>query len=950
MAEPQTDAIKITRRWSALTRSAALIAVAGTAATLLAQQQPPPDQGQKPQEQQQFPQPVQPAQAQPGVRGNPAVKPPVGQPQPFNPAAQTPDQAAAAEALRQRNQQIREQNERLQQQLREGGMPVGTVDAANLRGQPVLGAATDPALAPPPPPEGALNHLAGEGNVKIDFGSEAVELSAFIDYVSLVLNVNILPDEAIAAQRVLFRAPLEIPKDQLLPLLSAIVEDKGFALIHDPLLGYFIKQAANVPVTFDGAQFSTTRIIRTPMVRPSSLQQTITGSLGTAGGNLRMSAFDELGILVATGTPRTVSAAEEFVNRMLTEVAGQGLHRYVLTNVEANYARSRVLTLNGRLGGGGGGLGAAPGGSPQAPVAGGLSNLENRIIVDAGNSLVFRGSEAEAAHVTELIKLVDNVSPLISRRYSAGSVAGDIAAAGEREGLGPVGQLQSGSGGFGGLGSSFSGGQRPGQQGQFGLGGQSDAQTNTSGFSVDSETGAIIYYGTEAQHTRVAELVKTFTDQIQGKRIEIKMYKLQNAEAESVADILQQLVQEQGTGRTGTSPLVPSSRVQGNRQQRMQRNQPAEQGTGSQLTPGGQPVGGTEASIGAAEETAGGTSLTANPEEVSIVADTDRNQIVIKAPARQQAEFERIIKDLDLRLPQVYIEAQIVSVTTSEDFNWSVETQINAGQFLLFTNFGLSTAGTAAAGQQAAQAVRNVATARAGLTSAIIKSEYVPFILNTLQSQTEARIQSTPRILVNDNQQGSISSNREEPFSTTTQGTATTTTGQGGVATAGTTLDVTPRISGGGYISLEYSIELSSFVGNPSAGLQPPRQTENYDSTVTVPSDSTIVVGGFTLASESESERGIPILKDIPLIGAMFKDYGSAKRRTTIFVFITPTIMNDPNFIDLRLATEGPMRRMNVEADTPPLEPVRIPITEANVLSSRRIPQNRAPDNLSPDE
>jgi type II secretory pathway component GspD/PulD (secretin) len=948
MAEPQPGATRINRGWSALTGAAAIITAAGAAATLLGQQQPPPDQGQRPQEQQQVPQPVQPGQPQPGARGNPVAKPVPGQPQPFNPAAQTPDQAAAADALRRRNEQIRRDKERLQQQLRDGGMPVGAVDAANLREQPVIGAPGDPALAPPPPPEGAVNHLAGEGNVKIDFGSEAVELSAFIDYVSLVLNVNILPDEAIAAQRVLFRAPLEIPKDQLLPLLSAIVEDKGFALIHDPLLGYFIKQAANVPLTFEGDQFSTTRIIRTPMVRPSSLQQTITGSLGTAGGNLRMSAFDELGILVATGTPRTVSAAEEFVSRMLDEVAGQGLHRYVLTNVEANYARSRVLTLNGRLGGGGGAIGGVPGGSPQAPVAGGLSNLENRIIVDAGNSLVFRGSEEEAAHVSELITLVDNVSPLISRRYSAGSVAGDIAAAGEREGLGPVGQLQGGTGGFGGLGGGFTGGQRSGQQNQFGLGGQTEAQTNTSGFSVDSETGTIIYYGTEAQHARVADLVKTFTDQIQGKRIEIKMYKLQNAEAESVADILTQLVQEQGSGRTGTSPLVPSSRVQGNRQQRLQRNQSAaEQGTGAQLTPDGQPVG---SEVAAGEETAGGTSLTANPEEVSIVADTDRNQIVIKAPARQQAEFERIIKDLDLRLPQVYIEAQIVSVTTSEDFSWTVETQINAGQFLLFSSFGLSTAGTAAGGQQAAQAVRNVVTGRPGLTSAIIKSDYVPFILNTLQSQTEARIQSTPRILVNDNQQGSISSNREEPFSTTTQGTATTTTGQGGVATAGTTLDVTPRISGGGYISLEYSIELSSFVGNPSAGLQPPRQTENYDSTVTVPSDSTIVVGGFTLASESETDRGIPFLKDIPILGAAFKDYGSSKRRTTIFVFITPTIMNDPNFIDLRLATEGPMRRMNVEADTPPLEPVRIPITEANVLSSRRIPQNKAPENVSPDE
>ena len=80
---------------------------------------------------------------------------------------------------------------------------------------------------------------------------------------------------------------------------------------------------------------------------------------------------------------------------------------------------------------------------------------------------------------------------------------------------------------------------------------------------------------------------------------------------------------------------------------------------------------------------------------------------------------------------------------------------------------------------------------------------------------------------------------------------------------AGTKLEVTPRISQGGYLSLEYAIELSSFDRTvaQAQGLQPPRQTENYDSTVTIPSDSTIVVGGFTLSQASESDSGIPLLK-----------------------------------------------------------------------------------------
>lgn len=958
---------------------ASLLAATGLAAAAFAQAQPAPDEGQPPE---QPAQPVQPG-VQPGSqppaqpvsprrRGgtptgntpfNPAqrsanVQPGVAQPvaaQPGAPAGESP----TARQLRERNEQLQREREEIQRQLRDG-LPPGGVPAQNIRGGAANPALLNPGMVavpdeadpanPPaivlgadgrPVPAGAAEHLQGDGQVRLNFGSEPIEMGAFIDYVSLVLGVNIIPDEAVVAQRFVLRAPMEVPQDQLLPLLSAIVESKGFALHEDPLLGYIIVQAANVPVGVGEGELSTTRIVRTPLVRPSALQPTITASLGGQGGNVRLSPFDDLGVMVMTGTPRQLTAVEGLIERIMGEVREQKLVRFDLNFVNASHARERVLTLNGRLGGGAGGLLGA--GTPQAPAApgGSLVNLENRLVIDSGNGLVFRGTAEESEMVADLVALVDTLSPLESKRYAAGSVAMDIAMAGEREGLGPVEQTQGGGGSVG-FGGGFSTGGRAG--GVLGAGQQSEGRVNTSGFTVDIETGSIIYQGTDAQHARVAELVRTFTEQIQGKRIEIKMYKLQNATAESVSEILNELVAESGS-RTGTSPLVPGSRQQGLRQARTTRdpNLDAQAATleGADTA---------EVATGGEGDSAGGVALTVDPEEVSIVPDVDRNQVVIKAPARQQAEFERIIRDLDVRQPQVYIEAQIVSVTTSDDFNWTVETQINAGQFLLFSNFGLSTAGAAAGGNQAAQAPRIVGTGNRGLTSAIIKSDYVPIILNTLQSQTKAKIQSRPRILVNDNQEGTISSQREEPFATTTQGTATTTTGQGGVAEAGTVLTVTPRISGGGYISLEYAIELSSFVGNPSSGLQPPKQKENYESSVTVPSDSTIIVGGFTLASESESESGIPILKDIPLIGALFKSYGSTNRRTTIFVFITPTIMTDPNFIDLRLATEGPMKRMGVENDTPDLESIRIPIRESDVGSSRRVPQNLAPDLLEQSE
>lgn len=756
-------------------------------------------------------------------------------------------------------------------------------------------------------PDAAVEHLQGPGGIRLNIGAESIDVAALIDYVAMVLGVNIIPDPTIAQQQVMFRAPLEIPKEKLLPLLAAIVEDKGFALVEDPLLGYFVKQVQNIPVAFDSEVLATTRIIRTPLVRPSAVQSSLSPLLGQMANLLRFSPLDELGVLIVTGAPRAVEAVERYVDSLLDELSGQRLHAYTLTNVEAGYARSRVLTLNGQLG-------AVPAAAPApgaAAVAGGLSNLGSRLILEQGNRLIFRGTDEEAIQVEQLIRLVDALTPLTSRRYSAGSVAMDVATAGEREGLGPITQTQTETAlaPVGRLAAAV-----PGVQ--------AEAQVSTSGFSVDTATGAIIYTGTEAQHKRVAELVKNFTEQIVGSRIDIRRYKLHNADAESVVQILTQLIQDDSQQAAGTSPFIPASRVQGLRAPRAPAAaQPAETGeTG--------------------EEGAG--ALLASPVEISIVSDTERNQIIVKAPARQQAQIEQIIRDLDERRPQVYVEAQIVAITTNDDVSWAVETQINVGQFLLFSNFGLSTAGTAVGAQQAAQAPRVVGTGNSGLTTAIIRSEYVPFILNTLQSKTNGKIISNPRILVNDNETGELSSEREEPFATTTQGTATTTTGQGGVATAGTFLTVTPRISKGGYISLEYEVELSSFVGQPTAGLQPPTQRERYSSQVTIPSDSTIVVGGFSLTQNTESDRGIPILKDIPIIGMLFKALTITKRRTTIFVFITPRIMTDPNFIDLRLASEGPIHHVGVEGITPPLEPVRIPISPTDDAARRRLPVNEA--------
>src|SRR5690606_26577192 len=147
-----------------------------------------------------------------------------------------PLQDPAAE-LQRRNEERRREREALEGRA-----------APVANGQPLVS-------DPPAPGVGAL--AGGEGTVVLNFPDESVEISAFADYVSRALGVNIYVDEGVAGQRILFKAPLEVPVSRLLPLLSAFVEDRGYALVKHPLGWYHVQPAANVMPFLDGDGLAT---------------------------------------------------------------------------------------------------------------------------------------------------------------------------------------------------------------------------------------------------------------------------------------------------------------------------------------------------------------------------------------------------------------------------------------------------------------------------------------------------------------------------------------------------------------------------------------------------------------------------------------------------------------------------------------------------------------------
>ncbi len=712
--------------------------------------------------------------------------------------------------------------------------------------------------------------------------SEPVDLQVLIDFISKELEINILvSDTGLQGQQIIFRAPMRVQREQLLVLLELFLEQKGYTLTKDAEEGwYIVRPGGDLPINLNDDAMATTQVFVTPLARPTAIKQAIDTTIGaTAAGQARMAPIDELGVIISTAPPRVNRAIEQVIELILSGAKGQTLHRFDLIHIAAGEARDRILELIGQATtsrttrGGQAGGGAAPGGS--------LHNLGERLLADRqGNSLIFRGVQTEADEVRELTNMVDAPSRLIIRRYAATPY---VAQLGERLGLGPVVQGAGGGSRRSGAASAAAGGELVG-----------------SGFLMDTgDELAFTYFGTPEQHRRVDELVEEFAPQTRDQRIIVEFYKLKHTDAIEVADLLSSLL-DIDQPQVAESPFLPQSLDVTPRGLSRIDTLPAQP----------QPADIAPPPTGGAEDFTGITPT----EGIAIIADESNNRLIIRAPARQQAEFAQIISKLDERKPQVYIEVQIISVSDSNDFSFDIDIALNADSDTMFQ--GLS--------QLAEASFVN------GLTSAIVDTDNVDAIIQTMISDGSGRVISRPRVLVNDNEDAEVTNTREEPFATTTQTAgAPSQTGLGGTLSAGTTFTVRPHIGDYGFLVLEFSVDLSSFGERPNPDLPPVRLADRVTSTVTIPSDSTVVVGGLSFSSYNETVSKVPILGDIPIIGLAFQNISQEESRSRIYVFITPRVLRDPAFADLRLITEGPMDETGADPDTPRLVPAAMPISGA---------------------
>lgn len=166
--------------------------------------------------------------------------------------------------------------------------------------------------------------------------------------------------------------------------------------------------------------------------------------------------------------------------------------------------------------------------------------------------------------------------------------------------------------------------------------------------------------------------------------------------------------------------------------------------------------------------------------------------------------------------------------------------------------------------------------------------------LQLMESEAKGRIISTPKVVTQNKKAATITSTEETSFRVQQPATGN----QPALATfekvqAELSLKVTPQVTNDGAITMEIDISKSAFGARPSVDSPPDQTSRNVKTNVLVENGSTVVIGGLYQTSTLETQSGVPFLKDLPLIGWLFRSpYAPDTNKNELIVFMTPRIIN----------------------------------------------------------
>jgi general secretion pathway protein D len=361
---------------------------------------------------------------------------------------------------------------------------------------------------------------------------------------------------------------------------------------------------------------------------------------------------------------------------------------------------------------------------------------------------------------------------------------------------------------------------------------------------ADERSDQLILLCSQATYALVLEIVQHIDREVEGEG-EIHVVKLQNAKAEDLVKTLNQLSRSGGSARGGKKATKGTDVFEG---------------------------------------------------EIQISSNEATNSLVIVSSIQDYRNLRRVIEKLDIRRKQVFVEAAILEVNIDDTLEYgnafaAAGFEVNIGGEKIPLFFGKALDSKVSPGLVAGMIGPSIEGTDGVPGLGILGG--VPslgMILNAAHNDSAVNVMSTPHLLTTDNEEAEIIVGETIPFQSGNiiSGTAgsTLTYTREDVALK---LKIKPQINESGYMTLDINQEITELGAQTAFGFTTTKRQAK--TIINAENEQTIVIGGLMKDSITESENKVPLLGDIPVLGALFKYKRTVKKKVNLLIIITPHII-----------------------------------------------------------
>lgn len=304
----------------------------------------------------------------------------------------------------------------------------------------------------------------------------------------------------------------------------------------------------------------------------------------------------------------------------------------------------------------------------------------------------------------------------------------------------------------------------------------------------------------------------------------------------------------------------------------------------------------------------GGAAEVGVPEgQIKFIPDETTNAVIVTTYPRNWEDIEATVRQLDKMPRQVLIETLVVEVTLTNDLRMGIDWAIKTGSFRLANQSISSTTSTIASPETVLPPRSALTLPAGGFTAFAFAADEFFAMLNALAANNLVNVLSSPHVMTSENKKAVINVSDSIPIVTSQQvpiGGTTTPTAQNTSSVIGTQsieyrdagviLTVTPRIGERGTVALDVKQEVND-IGAP----EPPTGSRRIikreaETSVVLLNNQTLVLGGLIRDQHSTEDRGIPFLKNIPILGYFFGAKVRTVNKTELLILITPRVVGTP--------------------------------------------------------